>query len=64
MKRIYRYYSDTEVVKLSTNVKCPYCGNEWQEEDKDECGETYVLTCDDGYGTGCGKKFEMYFDAS
>ncbi|MBD7967735.1 hypothetical protein [Paenibacillus gallinarum] len=63
MKRIHRTYSDTEVTILSTNVKCPYCGQEWLEEDKNECGETYTLHCDED-DDGCGKDFEMYFDAS
>ena len=63
MKKIYRTYADTEVVMLATNIKCPYCGEEWQETDMDECGETYLLICDDGFGEGCGKQFEMYFDA-
>lgn len=59
MKTIYRTYADTEIVMLATNVECPYCYNEWQEEDKDECGEIYILKC-----PGCGKKFKMHFDAS
>ena len=58
MRAIYRTYEDTEIVMLATNVECPYCGDEWQEEDKDECGETYILECPE-----CGKKFKMYFDA-
>ena len=58
MKKIYRTYADTEVAMLATNIKCPHCGEEWQEMDMDECGETYLLICDD-----CGKEFEMYFDA-
>ncbi len=41
MKTIYCTYGDTEVVKLAPNIKCPYCGNEWQEIDMDECGATY-----------------------
>ncbi|MEF2247730.1 hypothetical protein [Paenibacillus sp. IITD108] len=61
MKRIYRHYSDTEVTQLSTYVKCPYCGEEWLEADKDECGTTYVLTCEN---EDCEKEFEMHFDAS
>lgn len=64
MKRINRTYEDTEVIMLATSIKCPYCGIEWAEQDKDDCGTTYVLTCDDGDGEGCGKEFEMYFDAS
>ena len=64
MKEIYLTYADTEVSVLATKIKCPYCGSEWTEENKDECGETYILECDDGYGVGCGKKFKMYFDAS
>lgn len=64
MKRIYRTYEDTEVVKLATNIKCPYCGSEWQEEDMDECGKTYIITCGYEYDEGCGKQFEMHFDAS
>lgn len=63
LKRIYRTYADTEVASLYTNVKCPYCDNEWQEQDMNECGKTYVLICDEFDG-GCGKKFEMHFDAS
>ena len=63
MKSISRTYADTEVTQLSTYVKCPYCGNEWLEADKDECGKTYVLNCDEDDG-GCGKDFAMYFDAS
>ena len=45
MKEIYRTYEDTEVVMLATNIKCPYCGNEWQEYDMNECGKTYHLIC-------------------
>lgn len=63
MKRIYRTYHDTEVTKLSTQVECPYCGREWLEQDTDECGRTYILNCDED-DDGCGKDFEMYFDAS
>lgn len=64
MKRIYRTYNDTEVVEIAVNVECPYCGMEWQE-DKTECGETYILECEkDEWTDGCGKKFEMHFDAS
>lgn len=63
MKRIYRTYEDTEVVQLATNIKCPYCGIEWQEYDMDECGEIYKLICDEE-DNGCGKEFEMSFDAS
>lgn len=63
MKRIYRTYKDTEVVQLATNIKCPYCGEEWLEYDMDSCGETYVLTCRNEYDEGCGKEFEMHFDA-
>ena len=62
MKEIYRGYEDTEVTELSTRVKCPYCGSEWLEAGKDECGVTYELECDDFDG-GCGKKFKMHFDA-
>jgi len=64
MKKIYRTYNDTEVYKLVTNIKCPYCGREWQEEDMDECGKTYIITCGDDFDEGCGKLFEMHFDAS
>jgi predicted RNA-binding Zn-ribbon protein involved in translation (DUF1610 family) len=64
MKRIYRFYADTEVTETATNVKCPYCGNEWLEPDSDECGKTYIVHCEEGYNQGCGKKFEMHFDAS
>ena len=63
MKQIYTTYEDTEVVQLATNVECPYCGNRWSEYDKDECGKTYILICDEEDG-GCGKLFKMYFDAS
>ena len=62
VKEIYRTYEDTEVVHLATNVECPYCGNSWQEYDKNECGETYTLICDEEY-EGCGKVFKMCFDA-
>ena len=62
MKKIYRTYEDTEITHTATNVKCPYCGNEWLEDDTDECGVTYKLYCDEVEG-GCGKYFEMYFDA-
>ena len=57
MKMIYRTYADTVVVTLATNIKCPYCGEEWKETDMDECGKTYLLKC-----VNCGKEFEMYFD--
>lgn len=60
MKTIYRTYEDTEVSVLATRVKCPYCGEEWLEDDMNDCGKTYVINCDDG----CGKDFEMSFDAS
>lgn len=59
MKEIYRTYADTEVAQLATNIECPYCGNEWQEYDMDECGETYLLHCDE-----CEGCFKMHFDAS
>ena len=64
MKEIYRYYEDTEVVQLATNIKCPYCGREWKEYDKDECGRTYHLVCSNEYDEGCNKEFLMHFDAS
>jgi len=64
MKEIYRTYEDTEIHTLVTNIKCPYCDKEWQEEDMDECGKTYDITCGDEWDEGCGKKFTMYFDAS
>jgi MoaA/NifB/PqqE/SkfB family radical SAM enzyme len=67
MKEIYRTYEDTEVHSLVTNIQCPYCDREWQEEDMDECGTTYLLTCgdeDEDNENGCGKQFEIYFDAS
>jgi len=63
MKRIYRTYNDTEVATIVVNIKCPYCGEKWQEEPP-ECGETVVLTCGDDLDEGCGKQFEMHFDAS
>ncbi|MBU9711080.1 hypothetical protein [Evansella tamaricis] len=66
LKEIYRTYNDTEVSEIVVNVECPYCGEEWQE-DNPECGVTYELTCTNYYDTleeGCGKKFKMYFDAS
>ena len=62
MKEIYRTYEDTEVVMLATNIKCPYCGNEWQEYDMNECGKTYHLICGDESDTGCNKEFIMYFN--
>ncbi|MEK4715364.1 hypothetical protein [Sporosarcina sp. FSL K6-5500] len=64
MKTIYRYYKDTEVSVLATKIECPYCGEEWMEDDMDEPGATYTLTCDDEINEGCGKEFEMHFDAS
>ena len=64
MKEIYRCYADTEVSKLVTEIECPYCHREWMEEDMDECGNTYKITCGDEYDEGCGKQFKMYFDAS
>lgn len=64
MKRIYRTYADTEVSVLATRVKCPYCGEEWLEEDMSECGKNYIIKCDDEFDDGCGKEFEMSFDAS
>lgn len=63
VKEIYRTYNDTEVTELGTRIKCPYCGNEWLEYNKSDCGETYQLECED-YDGGCGKTFEMHFDAS
>ena len=59
MKTIYRTYADTEATRLSTKIECPYCGDDWMEEDMDDCGKTYKLECEK-----CGKEFEMYFDAS
>ena len=64
MKEIYRTYEDTEIRSLVTNIECPYCGREWQEDDMDECGKTYEITCGDEYDEGCGLSFEMHFDAS
>lgn len=64
MKEIYRTYADTEVSVLATNIQCPYCGMEWQEDDMSECGKTYEITCDDEWEDGCGKTFKMHFDAS
>lgn len=63
MKRIYRTYNDTEVATIVVNIECPYCGSNFQEEPP-ECGETVTLTCDDEWGDGCGKEFEMHFDVS
>lgn len=59
MEEIYRTYEDTEIVQLATNIECPYCFEEWQEYDMDECGKTYLLHCN-----RCGKYFKMHFDAS
>jgi transcription elongation factor Elf1 len=59
VEKIKRTYADTEVWALAVNIECPHCGAHWVEIDKDECGNTYTLECEDG----CGKKFEMYFDA-
>lgn len=64
MKEIYRTYEDTEVRSVVTNITCPYCGREWQEEDMDECGKTYNITCDNEHEAGCGLSFNMHFDAS
>jgi len=61
MERIYRTYSDTDVHSLAVAVKCPHCGEEWNEIDLTECGKTYNLTCENA---DCEKDFEMYFDAS
>lgn len=58
MKTIYKSYSDTEVVSLSVEIECPYCGNDQSELDATDCGETYIIECEE-----CGKEFEMYFDA-
>lgn len=63
MKRIYRTYNDTEVATIVVNIECPHCGNEWQEEPPG-CGKTVVLTCGGDFDEGCGKQFEMHFDAS
>lgn len=57
-KKIYRYYSDTEIYQLATNVKCPYCGHEDQLTDHDACGTTYEIEC-----WKCEQVYEMYFDA-
>lgn len=66
IRRIYRGYRDTEVSEIVVNVECPYCGYEWQE-DKTVCGETYNLICGGDLREileeGCGKEFEMHFDA-
>ncbi|MED2945438.1 hypothetical protein P4284_23130 [Bacillus swezeyi] len=59
MKKIYRTYADMEPTVYVTNIECPYCGSEWQEEGVDKCGNTFVLECED-----CEKKFKMDFDAS
>lgn len=59
MKKIYRYYSDTEVSVLATKIECPYCGEEWQEDDTNDPGTTYNLECEE-----CEREFEMYFDAN
>jgi len=57
VKEIYRYYSDTEVYKTMTKIKCPYCNEEWSEVGADECEKTYELTCDE-----CENTFLMHFD--
>lgn len=57
MDIIYRTFADTEVVMLATNIECPYCGEEWQEYDMDECGKTYNLEC-----ISCTREFQMHFD--
>ncbi|GGP17294.1 hypothetical protein [Oceanobacillus neutriphilus] len=64
MKEIYRGYNDTEVVELGVNIECPHCGREWMEDGLTECGETYEITCDDEFEDGCGKTFQMHFDAN
>ncbi|MBO1005626.1 hypothetical protein [Pseudogracilibacillus auburnensis] len=63
MRTIYRTYADTEISVLATKIQCPYCGNEWLEDDMSLCGKTYTLTCGDDFDEGCGKEFKMYFDA-
>lgn len=63
-RRIYKTYADTEVASLYVNVECPYCGNEFQTLDTTDCGEMYTVECDEDFEDGCGKTFEMYFDAS
>ncbi|WP_146259625.1 hypothetical protein [Paenibacillus dendritiformis] len=60
MLKIYRTYADTEVAVLATEIECPHCGATWMEIDVDECGQTFILTCDN---EECGKQFEMHFDA-
>ena len=59
VKEIYRGYADIETIATATQVKCPYCGEEWLEEDSDECGKTYTIECEE-----CGEEFKMHFDAS
>lgn len=61
MKKIYRTHNDTEVTQISVSVTCPYCGEEWLEPDKDECGKTYSIICEN---EECEEEFKMHFDAS
>lgn len=63
MEEIYRTREDVEIIVVATRVKCPYCGTEWLEENKDESGHTYVIECSGDYPhESCGKEFEMHFD--
>jgi len=61
MKKIYRGYRDLKIYQTCVEVECPYCGAIWDEIEKDSCGTTYNLRCDDV--DGCDKEFEMHFDA-
>ena len=58
VRTICRTYA--EVAALWVNVTCPYCGDEWQEYDKADCGSQYTLTCEN---ETCKRTFAMYFDA-
>ncbi len=58
MKEIYRGPEDTQLEVVSTAITCPYCSEEWREDNKDGCGVTYLIECEK-----CGNKFNMHFDA-
>lgn len=57
MKKIYRFYKDTEVSVLATEIECPHCGEEWMEDNANDPGTTYDIECE-----VCEKEFKMYFD--